>query len=155
MILFFLRFNSTSDFMPERFSITSIWLLERFNTLNAWSLLIFSILEILFSCKSRTSRFLKWSNGYFSPSIRFFESISTRRLSTTDYKFEISLILFILRSMKVRFGSETRFSILEISLFCKFRYLIRSSPSSKGTCFKHLESRFIFSTLVSRSLGLL
>jgi|LauGreDrversion4_2_1035121.scaffolds.fasta_scaffold141650_2 hypothetical protein len=130
-----------------------MWLLDRLRTLSDYSLFIFSILVILFSWRSRTSRFFIASRGNFIPSIWFLDIINTLKLSETPYRFETSLILFMLRSIKVRLGSETKFSILTISLFYKLRYLIFSSPSRRGICLRQRESRFIFSKLVSRSLG--
>jgi hypothetical protein len=117
--------------------------------------LMFSIVDILLSWRSRTSKFLSVSMGIFIYSIWFLESIKTLKFSETACKLDISLSLFILRSMNVRFGRDTRFSILEISLFYKFRYFIFSSPSNSGTCLRQRESRFIFSMFYSLSLGLL
>lgn len=80
--------------------------------------------------------------------------MSTRRLSKA-VKVEMSLILLLEISKNVRFGRLTKFSILEMSLFCRFKYLIFSSPSNNGMCFRFLLSSVIFSTFISLSLGLL
>lgn len=153
LILLFLKFSSTNDFNPLIFSISSIKLLLRLSTLNDCNLANPSIFYILFSCKSKISRFLKLSR-FLIEVIWFLLSINTRRFSTVE-KFEISLNLFLEKSRKVRLGKLTKFSILIISLFYKFKYFILSSPSSKGTCFKFLLSNVIFSTFVSLSQGLL
>lgn len=119
-------------------------LFDKFKTLSCWSLLMFSILEILFSCKSRTSKLLKHSTCFMT-SIWFLLNIKTLKFSTVE-KLAISFTLLHEISRKVKFGNETKFSILTISLFYKFKYFILSSPSNNGTCFKFLDSNYIFST---------
>ena len=51
-------------------------------------------------------------------------------------RFSREHILLFDKFKVCRFGSETKFSILAISLFCKLNYYNFSSPSNKGTCDK-------------------
>ena len=114
---------------------------------------------ILLSCKSSISKLRRLPRIVGSPVwpltqlIIFLLKIRTLNAVRFEMLEPISASLLELMSRKCRFGKDTRFSILEISLFWRFRYLTFSSPSSKGICLSALESSCIFSEFCSLSLG--
>ena len=59
-ITFLLRFSSVNEMSPLRLSTDLMRLFARFNTLNSAKWLMFSILPILFECRSSTSSFVRF-----------------------------------------------------------------------------------------------
>ena len=150
----FLRRLSSCRFLRAKGKLsTVIKLLLRLRMRRFLRPLRFSILRILLSLRSSTSKFGSYSSRFSIVSMKFLLRISTLRCWKVGI-FEISESRFCDRSKKVRLGRLTMFSILVISFYDKLSYFNFSSPSSKGTCFNALFSSDSFSVLEVRSEGL-
>ena len=136
LILLCLRFNSCKLPMEQLMLISSIALLLRFKFLRFLSMLKQSWKSMgplmLLSWRSSISRLVKESR-LVTFVIWFIDRIRLLMFRVW-LKFVISDTLFELKSKKWRLGRDTRFSILEILLFWRFKYFIFSSPSRRGMC---------------------